>query len=286
MSPYTRYDERSLDGSFFSTLHEAGHGIYEQGLPPIDTAAHGRGRLARHPRIAIAICGRTRWAAAALFGNISTGSAVNFRDALGDVSLETFYFANNDVRPSLIRTSQTRSPTPAHSDSIRIGTRAINDELPVSDRVAWHAKYREYLGIQSPTDADGVLQDVHWSSGAFGYFPTYRSAILYAAQFFEKPSKTWEICRTCSAAAEFMPLREWLRTTFISQGRRLPGRRTSRRVTAPGGRYRTTPDRHLRGKFAPLYDRSRRGSVYNLVRGAATQQMPDAAVTRLIDYTG
>src|SRR5204862_6776309 len=95
----------------------------------------------------------------------------------------------------------------------------INDELAVVDLPeAWHAKYREYLGIQSPTDADGVLQDVHWSSGAFGYFPTYSLGNLYAAQFFEKAQQDLGDVQAMFRRGEFLPLREWLRTNIHSHG--------------------------------------------------------------------
>ena len=95
------------------------------------------------------------------------------------------------MRPSLIRTESDEVTYNLHIlIRFELELALINDQLAVADLPeAWHAKYREYLGIQSPTDADGVLQDVHWSSGAFGYFPTYSLGNLYAAQFFEKAAQ-------------------------------------------------------------------------------------------------
>jgi carboxypeptidase Taq len=130
----------------------------------------------------------------------------------------------------------------------------INDDLPVSDLpAAWHAKYREYLGIQSPSDADGVLQDVHWSSGAFGYFPTYSLGNLYAAQFFEKATQDLGDLHDMFRRGEFLPLRDWLRANIHSHGRRYPAAELGRRVTGQPLSHDALM-RHLRGKFGPLYD--------------------------------
>jgi carboxypeptidase Taq len=118
---------------------------------------------------------------------------------------------------------------------------------------AWHDKYREYLGIQSPTDADGVLQDVHWSSGAFGYFPTYSLGNLYAAQFFEKAQQDLGDLQGMFRRGEFLPLRDWLRANIHSQGRRYPAADLGRRVTGSPLSHDALM-RHLRGKFGPLYD--------------------------------
>ena len=118
---------------------------------------------------------------------------------------------------------------------------------------AWDAKYREYLGIQSPTGSAGVLQDVHWSSGAFGYFPTYSLGNLYAAQFFEKAEKDLGNLHDMFRRGEFMPLREWLRTNIHSQGRTYSAAELGRRVTGVSLSHDALM-RHLRGKFGPLYD--------------------------------
>ena len=252
----TRYDERSLDGSFFSTLHEAGHGIYEQGLPadryglPTGEAV-SLGIHESQSRMWENQVGRSR----AFWEYFYPEAQATFRDALGDVSLETFYFANNDVRPSLIRTESDEVTYNLHIlIRFELELALINDDLPVSDLpAAWHAKYREYLGIQSPTDADGVLQDVHWSSGAFGYFPTYSLGNLYAAQFFEKAQQDLGDLPGMFRRGEFLPLRDWLRANIHSQGRRYPAAELGRRVTGSPLSHDALM-RHLRGKFGPLYD--------------------------------
>ena len=103
------------------------------------------------------------------------------------MSLDDFYFAINDVRPSLIRVEADEATYNLHIlVRFELEQALLLDELRVADLPgAWHEKYRQYLGIESPTDADGVLQDVHWSAGLVGYFPTYSLGNLYAAQLFD-----------------------------------------------------------------------------------------------------
>ncbi len=233
----------SLDGSFFSTLHEAGHGIYEQGLPadryglPTGEAV-SLGIHESQSRMWENLVGRSR----AFWEYFYPEAQSTFREALGDVSLDDFYFAINDVRPSLIRTESDEVTYNLHIlIRFELELALINDELPVADLpAAWHAKYREYLGIESPTDADGVLQDVHWSSGAFGYFPTYSLGNLYAAQFFEKAEQD------LGDSAGHVPPRR------VFAAARLAAERTSIRkdvairppssaAASPDHRYRTTP---------------------------------------------
>ena len=129
----------------------------------------------------------------------------------------------------------------------------MNDQLKVADLpAAWNAKYREYLGIDSPTDSNGVLQDVHWSGGAIGYFSTYSLGNLYAAQLFEAAERDLGDLHPMFRRGEFVPLRDWLRKNIHSQGRRYPAAELARRVTGVPLSHDALL-RHLRGKFGPLY---------------------------------
>lgn len=252
----TRYDEKFLPGSLFSTLHEAGHGIYDQGLReeryglPSGEAV-SLGIHESQSRMWENLVGRSR----AFWEFFYPIAQQTFGDALGGVSLDDFYFAINDVRPSLIRTESDEVTYNLHIlIRFELELALLNGDLAVVDLPeAWHAKYREYLGIQSPTDADGVLQDVHWSSGAFGYFPTYSLGNLYAAQFFEKATQDLGDLQEMFGRGEFMPLREWLRTNIHAEGRRYPAAELGRRVTGKSLSHDALM-RHLRGKFGPLYD--------------------------------
>jgi carboxypeptidase Taq len=252
----TRYDEDFCPGALFSTLHEAGHGIYEQGLRadryglPTGQAV-SLGIHESQSRMWENFVGRSR----AFWAHFYPAAQKAFGGPLADAPLENFYHAINDVRPSLIRTESDEATYNLHIlIRFELEQSLLNDELHVADLpAAWHAKYREYLGIQSPTDSDGVLQDVHWSSGAFGYFPTYSLGNLYAAQLFEKANADLGDLAAMFRRGEFRPLREWLRTNVHQQGRRYPAAELARRVTGQPLSHDALL-RHLRHKFTPLYD--------------------------------
>jgi carboxypeptidase Taq len=250
----TRYDD-ALSGAFFSTLHEAGHGIYEQGLLPdrygLPTGeAVSLGIHESQSRMWENFVGRSR----PFWEHFFSKAQSTFPDALKTVQLDDFYFAINDVRPSLIRTESDEVTYNLHIlIRFELELALVNDQLKVADLpAAWNAKYREYLGIESPTDSDGVLQDVHWSGGAIGYFSTYSLGNLYAAQLFEAAGRDLGDLHAMFRRGEFFPLRDWLRKNIHSQGRRYPAAELARRVTGVPLSHDALL-RHLRGKFGPLY---------------------------------
>jgi carboxypeptidase Taq len=253
----TRYDD-SLGGALFSTLHEAGHGIYEQGLPadryglPTGEAV-SLGIHESQSRMWENFVGRSR----AFWEHFFPQAEAMFPDALRSVSLNEFYFAVNDVRPSLIRTESDEVTYNLHIlIRFELELDLVNDRLKVGDLpAAWNAKYREYLGIESPTDSDGVLQDVHWSGGAIGYFPTYSLGNLYAAQLFEAATRDLGDLHAMFRRGEFLALRDWLRKHIHSQARRYPAAELARRVTGVPLSHDALL-RHLRGKFGLLYELS------------------------------
>ena len=114
-----------------------------------------------------------------------------FPEALRDVPLDEFYYAINDVRPSLVRVEADEVTYNLHIlIRFELELALINDGLAVSDLPgAWNEKYLQYLGLTPPNDADGVLQDIHWSAGLVGYFPTYSLGNLYASQFFDTANR-------------------------------------------------------------------------------------------------
>jgi len=252
----TRYDERFLPGALFSTLHEAGHGIYEQGLPadryglPTGQAV-SLGIHESQSRMWENFVGRSR----AFWEHFFPHAQAAFREALADVSLDDFYFAINDVRPSLIRTESDEVTYNLHIlIRFELEQALLSGDLPVAELpAAWNAKYRDYLGIESPTESDGVLQDVHWSSGAFGYFPTYSLGNLYAAQLFEQAERDLGEQAAMFRRGEFLPLRDWLRQHIHLQGRRYPAAALAERVTGSPLSHDALL-RHLRRKFTPLYN--------------------------------
>ena len=251
----TRYYEDFFPSALFSTMHEAGHGIYEQGLRadqyglPTGEAA-SLGIHESQSRMWENLVGRSR----AFWEYFYPETKRHFPDAIGNVPFDDFYFAINDVRPSLIRVEADEATYNLHVlVRFELEQSLLLDELRVADLpAAWNEKYRQYLGIESPTDANGVLQDVHWSAGLFGYFPTYSLGNLYSAQLFEAAERELGNLDDMFRRGEFLPLCEWLRVNVHEAGRRYAPEELVRRVTGDGISH-VPLMRHLRDKFGPLY---------------------------------
>jgi carboxypeptidase Taq len=251
----TRYEERYFSCAFFGTLHEAGHGIYDQGLP----AAHfglppgeavSMGIHESQSRMWENLVGRNR----AFWQQFFPAAQATFPEALGDVPLDDFYFAINAVRPSLIRIESDEATYNLHIlIRFELEQELLCDSLTVRDLPdAWKSKYRSYLGIEPPNDADGVLQDIHWSAGLFGYFPTYSLGNLYAAQFFAQADRELGGLSEQFVAGQFEPLRDWLVAKIHQHGQRYTAAQLVEQIT--GGPLSHEPLlAHLRAKLAPLY---------------------------------
>ncbi len=260
----TRYDEHFFNSAFFGTLHEAGHGIYEQGLP---TGSFGlppgeavsMGIHESQSRLWENFVGRCR----PFWRHFYPALQRAFPATLGSVALDGFYFAVNDVRASLIRVEADEATYNLHIlIRFELEQELIADNLQVADLpAAWNEKYQNYLGIKPPNDADGVLQDIHWSAGLFGYFATYSLGNLYAAQFFAQAAADLGSDRNGLgqgnlaeqfARGEFAPLRAWLSEKIHRHGQRYTATELVRGVT--GRPLEHAPlIAHLRGKFGPLY---------------------------------
>ncbi|MGF1571858.1 MAG: carboxypeptidase M32 [Sumerlaeia bacterium] len=185
----TTRNEKTVFGLFLSSLHEAGHALYEQGF---DSAVR-RSLLAAAPSLGIHECNSRLWE------NL-VGRSIPFwqhytpilqqlfkDDRLANKSAEDFAAAASYVEPSLIRVDADEVTYSLHVViRFELEKALIEGSLNVSELPeAWAARYKQYLGISVPNHADGCLQDVHWSEGLFGYFPTYALGNLYAAQVME-----------------------------------------------------------------------------------------------------
>jgi carboxypeptidase Taq len=251
----TRYNEQHFNEAFFGILHEAGHGLYEQGLPfdqyglPTGVAV-SLGIHESQSRMWENLVGRSR-----AFWEFAFPLAVReFPAALSNVPLDAFYFAINDVRPSLIRVEADEVTYNLHIlIRFELEQALINDGLRVSDLpAAWNEKYRKYLGIAPASDADGVLQDIHWSAGLFGYFATYSLGNLYAAQFFEQANRDCGGLYERFACGEFKSLSDWLIDKIHAHGRRYTAAQLVQRVTGSPLSHDALVH-HLQSKFKPLY---------------------------------
>ncbi|MCA9258176.1 MAG: carboxypeptidase M32 [Planctomycetales bacterium] len=210
----TRYREDDFCDAFYSTLHEAGHGLYEQGLPsehfglPLGSAA-SLGIHESQSRLWENSVGRSRGFWDRFFGE----AAEAFPVAFGDANPEVMYQAVNRVEPSLIRVDADEVTYNLH-----IFIRFALERALLEDRLevaylpeAWNQHYHEFLGITPPDDASGVLQDVHWAAGLFGYFPTYALGNLYAAQFADAAQRELGDLEALYREGDFPVLLEWLR---------------------------------------------------------------------------
>jgi carboxypeptidase Taq len=251
----TRYHDHYFNSAFFGVLHEAGHGIYEQGL---DAGSFGLGigqpvSLGIHEsqsRMWENFVGRSR----SFWTYFFPTTQIGFPKALGDVSLDDFYFAVNDVRPSLIRVEADEVTYNLHIMlRFEIEQHLISGELKPADVPGvWNEKVQKYFGLTVPTDATGCLQDIHWSAGLLGYFPTYALGNMYAAQFFVAAEQELGCFDEQFARGMFKPLKNWLNEKIHRHGKRYSARRLVEVVTGRPLSHEPLIA-HLRKKYSELY---------------------------------
>jgi carboxypeptidase Taq len=251
----TRVDRHFLSPALFGTLHECGHGLYEQGIstelertPLADGASLGMHES--QSRMWENLVGRSRPFWQFFFPRLKE----YFPTQLADQTAESFYRAANRVSPSLIRVEADEVTYGLH---IMLRFELENDLLERRLKIddvpeAWNAKMQEFLGITPPTTKDGALQDVHWSIGAIGYFPTYQLGNLLSLQLWEKITAEIPDLDDQIAQGEFGALREWLRVNLHQHGRKYTSSELLKRLTGNGldaGPYL----KYLKTKFADVY---------------------------------
>ncbi len=251
----TRYLEKFFNSATFGTLHEAGHGLYEQGLPEAHVftprgQAVSLGIHESQSRLWENFVGRSR----PFWERYYPQCQLAFSDALTDVSLDDFYFAINAISPSLIRVEADEVTYNLHIivrfeiERDLIGGKLAVGEIPE----AWNEKMATLVGIRPENDADGCLQDIHWSMGGFGYFPTYALGNLYAAQFFARARKDIPNLMDFIGRGEFAPLLEWLRVKIHQHGQHYRASELVQRVSGRALSIEPFLD-YVSDKFAPLY---------------------------------
>lgn len=230
----TRVHEHELQSCLFSCIHEGGHGLYDQGLDPrhFGTPLGDSVSLGIHEsqsRLWENCVGRSRpfWR---FFYPILQQT---FHHQLRGVDVEQFYAAINRVKPSLIRVEADELTYNLHIMlRFEIEQDLLEDKAQPEDLPSiWNKKMEEYLGIVPTSDAEGVLQDVHWSFGAFGYFPTYTLGNLYSVQFFEQAKLEIPHLEDEIAAGQLMVLRRWLEQKIHRWGRMFTPAHLVQRVT-------------------------------------------------------
>jgi carboxypeptidase Taq len=218
----TRYDEQDLSYALYSTVHETGHGLYEQGLDP---AAWGT-PCGRSCSLGIHESQSRLWenqvARSEAFWRHLLPVAQRMFPSLATVSLQSVLVAANAAQPSLIRTEADEITYNLHiilRFELERALVAGTLEVPALPHV-WREKMQEYLGVAPATDRDGVLQDVHWASGAIGYFPSYALGNIYAAQLIGAAEADLGSLDVVFETGEFPILLGWLRDHVHRLGRR------------------------------------------------------------------
>ncbi|AFS70627.1 MULTISPECIES: carboxypeptidase M32 [Exiguobacterium] len=217
----TKYDEADYRNSVFGTMHEAGHATYEQGIAPeLDTLGLGEGAsMGIHESQSLFFenfIGRNQGFLAARYAGLQQAIS-----SLKDVPFETFYAAVNEVKPSLIRIEADELTYALHIIiRYELEKRLITGELEVKNLPAeWNRLYKEYLGVDVPSNAKGVLQDVHWSGGSFGYFPSYALGLVYSAQLNEALRRDVANVDQLIADGTLAPIKEWLNLNIHQYGK-------------------------------------------------------------------
>jgi carboxypeptidase Taq len=249
-----RYDENDLTVGIFGALHEGGHALYQQGFDP---AHEGTPRgdwvsLGIHEsqsRLWENMVGRSR----AFWEHALPLLKESFPDAAG-LTLDAWHRNVNRVEASLIRVEADEVTYNLHILlRFEIEVDLVEGRIEVADLPAiWNEKMRASLGIEPPDDARGVLQDIHWSAGLLGYFPTYTLGNLYAAQLYRAAARAIPDLEGCLRRGEFGSLLDWLRRTIHRRGRTYRAGELVRVVTGEPLRPSYFMD-YLEEKYGALY---------------------------------
>jgi len=251
----TRWDETFLPMGLFGAMHECGHGLYEAGIAPeLQRTPLGSGEsLGLHEsqsRMWENMVGRGRRFADYLAPRV----AEIFAESQAGLDPETFYRAVNRVQPSFIRVEADEATYSLHIIlRFELERDVINGVVAVEDLPeVWNERFLRDFGLPVPDDARGVLQDIHWAAGLFGYFPTYAIGNLVAGQLWERVRVDLPDLDACMSAGELLPLREWLREHVHRHGSKWGAREVLERVT--GAPISVDPFlAYLKDKLAGVY---------------------------------
>jgi carboxypeptidase Taq len=251
----TRFDPNYLGTSVWSVLHEAGHAMYENGVPP----ALWRSPLASPSSLGFHESQSRLWEnwvgrGRPYLEHVMPRLKERFPERLGAVDVETIYRAANKVEPSLIRVEADQVTYNLHVilrfelELEIFGGRIELHELPE----AWNARMRDYLGVEVPDDAHGVLQDVHWAGGIFGYFPTYALGNVIAGQLWDRIASELPDVEAQIGRGELGGLRDWLQENLHRHGNKFMPKDLIERVV--GGSIDVRPYvAQLRDRAAEIY---------------------------------
>ena len=251
----TRIDENNLSEMIWSCIHEGGHALYEQGilsenygLPFGETISLGihesQSRLWENN------VGRSL----AYWKKNFNSLKLIFPDKLSNISALDFYKAANNVKPSLIRTNADELTYHLHVlIRFEIEKSLIEGSVSVKDLpTIWNSKYKEYLNIDVPSDSQGVLQDIHWSHGSFGYFPTYTIGSFYAAQFYSQALKEIPNLESEVENGNMINLLNWLRLKIHKHGKKYDAQDLCIKVTGKKLEFKYFME-YAKEKYSEIY---------------------------------
>ncbi|MDQ3985565.1 MAG: carboxypeptidase M32 [Actinomycetota bacterium] len=252
----TRADADNLLASVYAAIHETGHALYEQGLPPelADLPSGRTPSLGIHEsqsRLWENQVGRSEAFSSFLLPQLKE----HFPQELGMVSPAEFYRGVNHPHRTMIRVTADELTYNLHVVMrFELETAMFADELDVADLPqAWNETFEKHLGIRPKRMSDGVLQDMHWSMGALGYFPTYTLGTMYAGAFFQKAAEEIGDLNAAMRNGETRELLEWLREKIHRHAYRYEAKDLAQRVTGEPVSADPLLD-YLREKYTSLYD--------------------------------
>lgn len=252
----TRYKDSNFIESLYAVIHETGHALYEQGRP-----YYAMGDLPAAESLTMGI-----HESQSLFWErmIAQGKPfcshyfdtfrATFPENLQSATVDSFYRAINTCKPDFIRVEADEVTYPLHIIlRYEIERGLFDGSMQVDDLPQiWNELMQKYLGIQPPTDTLGVLQDSHWSGGAFGYFPSYTLGAMYACQFYKTLLREQPDTEGNIAKGNFAPIKNWLNEKIHSQGRLYTPQELVQRVTGES----LNPDHfigYLKNKYSEIY---------------------------------
>jgi carboxypeptidase Taq len=252
----TRINTKYLPTGLFGSMHEAGHAMYEQGIPLnlARTPLGGGASLAIHEsqsRMWENLVGRSM----PFWEYFYPVLQKTFPNQLGNIKLFDFYKGINKVKPSLIRVEADEATYNMHIMlRLEIEIALIEGSIEVKDLPEiWNTKMKEYLGITPKNDAEGVLQDIHWSMGAIGYFSTYAIGNLVSAQLWECINSDIPSLSNQIRKGDFSELLSWLRKNVHLHGAKFEPQELVQRITGS----KITPEpyiKYLNNKYSVIYD--------------------------------
>jgi carboxypeptidase Taq len=251
----TRYLPDDVNSALFGTIHEGGHALYEQNIStdlngtPLSTGT-SMGIHESQSRFWENMIGRSRPFWSRYYADLQK----NYPGQFDNVPVEAFYEATNQVQQSLIRIEADELTYNLHiMVRYEIEKALFSEAVKVVDLPqVWNAKYKEYLGVEPSHNGEGVLQDVHWSGGAFGYFPSYALGNMYAAQIMHTMEKEIPDMEKLIEAGNLIPIKEWLANKIYRFGKALDPNEIIVQVTGE----ELDPDylvRYLERKYKDIY---------------------------------